>query len=92
MNTSGIDNVVLANDVESLMKKAEKKEETQVNEYGIDMKKYRYSHMAWAQGYMSRREGFVVEEYKGRYGKGYKVHTPSWESTQYHHIEYYVAR
>lgn len=41
-------------------------------------------------GYHRKRDGIVIENYKGRYGTGYKVHYPSDGSTRYHIVEYYV--
>ena len=52
---------------------------------------YKLHKSAWHRGYVSRRcrEG-IVTPYKGRYGVGYAHHEPSWKSTTYHHISYYV--
>lgn len=51
---------------------------------------YRYDHSAYRRGYLSRRSGPKVEEYKGRFGTGYIVVYPRWETTQYVLIEYYI--
>ena len=51
-----------------------------------------YDHTAWARGYTSRKSDGWVEEYDGAFGKGYKVHRPSWKSTYYHEVDYYISR
>jgi hypothetical protein len=50
-------------------------------------------HTAWMRGYVSRKkpEG-IIEPYKGRFGEGYTVKTPSWQSTAYCHITYYITK
>jgi hypothetical protein len=48
---------------------------------------------AWARGYYSRKKEIgLVEPYKGRYGVGYVVHTPSDISSQYHKIAYWISK
>lgn len=57
--------------------------------------KLKYHHSAYALGYVSRRakkEEWKIESYIGRFGKGYKLHTPSFDSTRYHVISYYVEQ
>ena len=53
-----------------------------------------FSHDAWARGYISRKnardESYQVWSYKGRFGAGFVVHKPSFKSTSYHIIEYYI--
>lgn len=53
---------------------------------------YRLHHTAWARGYVSRKSEGVVEKYKGIYGEGYIIRRPSWQSSTYCHIEYYVTK
>lgn len=60
-----------------------------------DGKKLHEVKESWARGYVSRRpnpDGSYgwSEEYHGRYGDGIKKHLPSWESTSYHVVEYWV--
>lgn len=52
----------------------------------------KYHHRAWRRGYVSRKSNALttVERYEGKFGRGYIVHTPSWSSTLYHHVEYYI--
>ena len=52
---------------------------------------YNYHHTATAKGYMSRKVLEKLEEYKGRYGIGYKVHRPRFDTTNYHYVDYYVG-
>lgn len=52
---------------------------------------YNLHHTATAKGYMSRKVPEKLEEYKGRYGIGYKVHRPRFDTTNYHYVDYYVG-
>jgi len=57
--------------------------------------KYKLHHPSWGKGYVSRKlteAEFPVEPYKGRFGKGYKVKKPNWNSTTYCIIEYWVEK
>lgn len=51
----------------------------------------RLHHTALFRGYVSRKapEG-IKEPYNGRYGKGYTVRKPNWNSTQYSIVEYWI--
>lgn len=53
--------------------------------------RYRKHHTSYARGYLSRKgtENRIIS-YSGRFGTGYIVETPAWETTNYHHITYYV--
>lgn len=51
----------------------------------------RLHHTASRRGYISRKTEGRVEAYDGRFGKGYIVATPRWDTTQYVNIEYYIA-
>ena len=53
-------------------------------------REYRHHHRASRRGYLSRKCEGTVEPYKGRFGKGYIIVTPRWDSTQYVNIDYYV--
>ncbi len=51
----------------------------------------RYHHAASRRGYVSRKNiKGIAESYNGRFGKGYLVITPRWDTTQYVTVEYYV--
>lgn len=49
-----------------------------------------YHHTSWARGYVSRKTDGYIEPYKGRFGIGVKYHVPSWSSTVYHLVSYYL--
>ena len=51
-------------------------------------------HTAWKRGYLSRANGgtYLVYAYDGRFGKGYTVESPSWDTTWYHRISYYIEK
>ena len=47
-------------------------------------------HTALTRGYVSRKIEGVVEEYNGRFGKGYVIKKPCFKSTRYYYKEYYI--
>ena len=53
-----------------------------------------FHHDAWSRGYISRRtardESYSVHSYSGRFGSGFVVYKPSFKSTSYHIVEYYI--
>ena len=49
-----------------------------------------HHHTAWTRGYVSRKCDGIAHEYHGRYGDGWTIISPSWKSTTYCHIEYYI--
>ena len=52
---------------------------------------YKYHHDASARGYVSRKGiDREAEEYHGKYGDGYIVRRPRWDTTQYHTVTYYI--
>lgn len=51
---------------------------------------YRYHHTASARGYISRRAEPTPESYTGKYGHGYIVRRPRWDTTRYHYVTYYI--
>lgn len=49
-----------------------------------------YHHTGQIKGYC-RRNGYAIEPYNGRFGRGYRVHYPSAkESPGRHQVEYYI--
>ena len=69
---------------------------TNTNEYSTIINQmtanhYRHVKTSWARGYISRRGAPIIKPYSGRYGIGYTVETPSWQSTQYHRIAYFIT-
>ena len=53
---------------------------------------YEYHHTAARRGYISRKTEGYVEEYEGRYGKGYVIVRPRFDTTQYVYIDYYLEK
>lgn len=49
-------------------------------------------HTATRMGYVSRKSKGTVSNYSGRFGKGYIVDRPAWNSTQFHPRTYYVTQ
>lgn len=51
----------------------------------------RKHHVATVRTYVSRRTHlYDVAEYEGKYGKGYTILLPNWQSSRYSYIAYYV--
>lgn len=53
---------------------------------------YEYHHTAARRGYISRKTEGYVEEYEGRYGKGYLIARPRWDTNNYIYIDYYLEK
>jgi hypothetical protein len=51
----------------------------------------RKHHTSRARRYVSRKCDGIVETYNGKFGSGYKVYTPAWDSTTYCYVTYYIA-
>lgn len=49
-------------------------------------------HIGSRRGYESRKGEGHVEEYSGRFGTGYIIVTPRWDTTQYVNVEYYIGK
>ncbi len=47
-------------------------------------------HTSWARGYLSRKTDGYIEAYSGKFGKGFKAHKPSFTTTQFHTVTYYI--
>lgn len=47
-------------------------------------------HTSYVREYVSRVEEPVVREYNGRFGRGFALLSPNWDSTRYSRITYYV--
>lgn len=47
-------------------------------------------HIGSRRGYESRKGEGHVEQYNGRFGEGYIIVTPRWDTTQYVNVEYYI--
>ena len=52
-----------------------------------------YHHTSYVRWYEPRRNNAgSVEDYKGKFGEGYRVYRPNWKSTQYSFVDYYIYR
>ena len=51
---------------------------------------YELHHTAAKKGYISRKSDGIVKEYSGRFGTGYTVERPRWDTTKYIYIDYYI--
>ena len=51
---------------------------------------YKFHHRATRRGYISRRKPPKVEEYSGKFGTGYIVRFPRYDTSRYHTVEYYI--
>ena len=56
----------------------------------INNKNCSYHHTAAAKGYISRKLDEVIKPYNGRFGRGYKVCKPRWDTTNYYTVEYWI--
>lgn len=57
--------------------------------------RYYLHHTSYVKGYVSRKavyDTLPAVPYKGRFGTGYTVDLPSYESTQYCRRQYYILR
>lgn len=52
--------------------------------------RYKYHHTASAKGYVSRKSDGIVKPYSGKFGTGYIVQRPRYDTTQYIYIDYYI--
>lgn len=53
---------------------------------------YREHHKATMRGYVSRKKDYVINPYVGRFGIGFKVLKPRFDSTQYIDCTYFVLK
>lgn len=52
---------------------------------------YTLHHTATCRGYVSRvGDAYAEEAYDGKFGRGFKILRPNWESTRYCYVEYWV--
>lgn len=49
-------------------------------------------HTASRRGYISRKSDGRIEPYDGRFGKGYVILRPRWDTTQYINVTYFVEK
>lgn len=55
-------------------------------------KGYTIHHTASRRGYISRKGEGRVESYNGKFGKGYILVTPRYDTTSYVNITYYIEK
>ncbi len=55
-------------------------------------KDYEYHHTASRRGYISRKIDGIVEPYKGRFGEGYVILSPRYDTTVYISVSYYIKK
>lgn len=60
------------------------------NKIRLNGNTYTLHHSATARGYTSRVVYPDVKPYSGKFGKGYTLHYPRFDTTQYHTIAYYI--
>lgn len=53
---------------------------------------YMEHHTASRRGYVSRKSDGRIEPYDGKFGKGYVILSPRWDTSQYVWITYYIKR
>lgn len=52
-----------------------------------------YHHTATVPGYVSRKASTeIITHYEGRFGRGFIVHRPRYDSTRYHDGVYYIFK
>lgn len=51
---------------------------------------YTEHHTASRRGYISRKSEGQIEAYNGRFGEGFIVVSPRWDTPQYVDITYYI--
>lgn len=55
-------------------------------------KNYYLHHVGSRRGYVSRKTDGFVEEYDGRFGRGYRVIRPRYDTTNYVAVWYYIEK
>lgn len=66
------------------------RDEREIVEQELKQAGYREVKTSYSLGYVSRRTGGTLTRYKGRYGVGFAIHTPAFNSTKYHYIAYWI--
>lgn len=56
----------------------------------LEKQGYKEHHTAYTRDYMSRKANPRIEKYEGKFGKGLKVHTPAYNTNNYHYITYMI--
>lgn len=53
---------------------------------------YYFHHAASRRGYESRKGSGHIEPYSGKFGTGYLLVLPRYDTTRYVRVEYYIKR
>ena len=53
---------------------------------------YYEHHTASKRGYISRKIDGIIEPYTGKFGKGFVILQPRFDTTQYIYITYYIRK
>ena len=57
----------------------------------INGKEYKLHHVAAANGYVSRKSTVEKkQEYNGKFGKGYVIYLPRYDTNRYCYVEYWI--
>jgi hypothetical protein len=54
--------------------------------------KFELHHTALTRRYISRKTDGFVTPYQGKFGKGYTLEHPNWDSNRYSFISYYIQK
>ena len=57
-----------------------------------DSADYYHHHTGSRRGYVSRKGDGIVEPYSGRFGEGYRIISPRWDTTMFVNVEYYILK
>ena len=57
----------------------------------LEKRGYKLHHSALTRGYQ-KKGTTTIEDYQGRYGKGYKITTHNPQSSQYKIVYYYIKK
>lgn len=58
----------------------------------VDDVVYTFHHTSTMGGYVSRKTRGSILPYSGKFGVGYKVLTPRWDTTNYCYVSYYIRK
>ncbi len=56
----------------------------------IESGEVRQGHKVMWRGYVSRKSDGAVLDYKGKFGEGFILLTPNWDSSRYCFATYYI--
>jgi hypothetical protein len=56
----------------------------------VKSRELKLHHTGSKRGYISRTSAGVVSKYSGKFGTGYTISRPRYDTTQYVYVTYYV--